>query len=176
MRSLYKGYFQKSKVFLYPVLGIARGISTVPEETYIAWPDRVKADDPKLICLYNCTTDPDFEGFRNNVLLKHKLLDDIVLGTGEDEIYIFDLTGIGKDYQKFLNGRYSEFSEEHKNIVLDFFVENDRLGELILSYLNPSEHYVEYARLLGVDEKLLEEVGELCTAPDLIKETLILNI
>jgi len=176
MRSLYKGYFQKSRVFLYPILGIARGISTVPEETYIAWPDRIKAEDQKLVCLYTCTTHPDFELFRKNILLKHKLLDDIVLDHGEDEIYIFDLAGMGKDYTRFLNGRYSQFSEELKNTVLDFFVENDRTGELILSYLNPQEHYTEYARLLDVDEKLLEEVGELCTAPDLKKETLILNI
>lgn len=176
MRSLYKGYFQKSKIFLYPLLGIPRGISTVPEETYIAWKDRIHPAEEKLICYYTCTGHPDFENFRKNVILKHTLLTDIVLGKDQEEIYVFDFAGFSTDFLHFINGRYSQLSEATKNTVLDFFLDSDRTGELILSYLHPSEHYDDYATLLGVDKELLKQVGELCTKPDFKKETLILKL
>ena len=34
---VFKTYFQKSKVFLYPLLGIAKGARYIPEETYMSW-------------------------------------------------------------------------------------------------------------------------------------------
>lgn len=176
MKSLYREYFQKSKVFLYPLLSIQRGISTIPKETYVAWEDRIHPAEEKLICSYDCIDHADYKSFRNNVLLKHNLIYDFETAPDGLEIFIFDLTGMGSDYTHFLHGRYSQFSEYHKNVVLDFFVESDRTGELIMSYLNPSQHYDDYARLLDVDRKVLEEVGELCTKPDLKLETLILNL
>jgi hypothetical protein len=176
MRSLYKGYFQKSKVFLYPLLGIPRGISTVPEETYIAWEDRIHPAEEKLICHYTCTEHPDFYNFRKNVILKHTLLADIVLGKNQEEIYVFDFAGFNMDFVNFINGKYSQLSEPTKNAILDFFLDSDRTGELILSYLNPSEHYDDYARLLGVEKELLRQVGELCTRPDLKRETLTIKL
>ena len=40
---LFKTYFQKSKVFLYPLLGIAKGARYIPEETYSSTPWKNKA-------------------------------------------------------------------------------------------------------------------------------------
>ncbi len=34
---LYKEYFQKSKVFFYPLLNIPKGVHYVPVETYLGW-------------------------------------------------------------------------------------------------------------------------------------------
>ena len=37
IQSLYRDYIQKSKLFLYPLLDIKRGVSVTPTETYMAW-------------------------------------------------------------------------------------------------------------------------------------------
>jgi hypothetical protein len=44
IKSLYKDYFQKSRVFLYPALEIKRGGSVTPVETYISWKNNYNLD------------------------------------------------------------------------------------------------------------------------------------
>ena len=53
IKSIYAKYFQKSKMFLYPLLGIKKGVDIVPSETYITWGNSIKPEDMKLICLYH---------------------------------------------------------------------------------------------------------------------------
>jgi hypothetical protein len=53
INSIYRKYFQKSKIFLYPLLDIRRGTSVVPEETYVAWDDKYAPEDMKLVCVYH---------------------------------------------------------------------------------------------------------------------------
>ena len=53
INALYKKYFQKSKIFIYPLLDIKRGTQIVPSETYLAWNDLYSPEDKKLICVYN---------------------------------------------------------------------------------------------------------------------------
>ena len=45
LNSVYKKYFQKSKVFLYPLLGIKRGVSVIPVETYFGWDGYYNSED-----------------------------------------------------------------------------------------------------------------------------------
>ena len=52
MKKIYSDYFQKSKVFLYPLLGIKKGIRFVPLETYLNWDGYFKSDND-FFCLYN---------------------------------------------------------------------------------------------------------------------------
>ena len=61
IKSVYKKYFQKSKVFLYPLLKIKRGTSVIPSETYLAWNDTVSPDDMKLVCLYHPREDVEYK-------------------------------------------------------------------------------------------------------------------
>ena len=44
------------------------------------------------------------------------------------------------------------------------------------SYLFPDKFFNMYANLLGTSEKLLREVGELCSKLDLERETLVAEI
>ena len=52
MKKIYSDYFQKSKVFLYPLLEIKKGIRFVPIQTYVSWNDIYTKDMNKLLCLY----------------------------------------------------------------------------------------------------------------------------
>ena len=79
IHALYTKYFQKSKVFVYPLLGIKKGTSVVPNETYIAWNNSYGPEDRKLICLYYSRNDAEYKQFEKNVLLKHNRLCDLHL-------------------------------------------------------------------------------------------------
>ena len=52
INALYKKYFQKSKIFVYPLLDIRRGTQIVPSETYLSWNDLHNPEDKKLDCVY----------------------------------------------------------------------------------------------------------------------------
>ena len=76
IRSLSKDYFQKSRVFLYPALGIKRGVPNTPIETYVSWDGVYAPGDMKLCCLYHLKNDDDFKNFEKSKLLGNKLFND----------------------------------------------------------------------------------------------------
>ena len=74
-----------------------------------------------------------------------------------------------------LNKKKFPFETFH-TIVFDFdgvFTDN---YVYVDSYLFSEKYFSLYADLLGVDENLLKEVGELCSPPDLEKENLIAEV
>jgi hypothetical protein len=175
LNSVYKKYFQKSKVFLYPLLDIKRGVSVVPVETYVSWNGYYNSEDMKLICLYDIRTDDEYKKFEKNVLLKHNRLCDYVKVKSQI-VLTFDLSDFQDDWFHFINGRYSKFSINLKQKILGFFDKHSGNYAYMHSYLVPEKYFNNYAELLNVDAQLLIEVGELCTKPDLNKEKLILEI
>ena len=58
--------------------------------------------------------------------------------------------------------------------ILNFFDKYSGNYAYMHSYLIPEKYFNNYADLLGVDTDMIIKVGELCTKPDLDKETLIL--
>ena len=74
LKNIYKKYFQKSKIFLYPLLGIKKGITFVPNETYMSWDNLYTINDNKLILLYKISIDKliDYNLFEKNHLKKNK--------------------------------------------------------------------------------------------------------
>ena len=73
---MYKEYFQKSKVFLYPLLGIPKGQKFVPVGTYLAWEDEIDFSDMKFMCLYKQRESKAFYKFEDKYLLCNILFDD----------------------------------------------------------------------------------------------------
>ena len=174
MEKLYKEYFQKSKVFLYPLLGLKKGVRFVPLQTYISWNDVYKVNDNKLLCLYafNEENKEDFILFSKDELenlhvyeKKHDIDD-------YNFLYVFDLSLPVKkrDLKNFKKGKYSSFSKSTRERIMKFFGEKGKISEYIESYLYPDYYWEDYAELLKIDQKNLEDVGELCNKPDLQKE------
>jgi len=62
-----------------------------------------------------------------------------------------------------------------KRRILEFFKNNHSNYKYLDSYLNPEKYFNTYAELLKVPVEVLHEVGELCSPPDLKKETLKLT-
>ena len=174
LNSVYKKYFQKSKVFLYPILGIKRGVSVVPTETYVSWKGYYGSEDMKLICVYDVRTDEEYKHFEKNVLLNHNRLNDYVK-VGNQLVLTFDLSDLGDDWFHFINGKYSKISMNLKQKILTFFDKYSGNYAYMHSYLIPEKYFNNYAELLDVEPEMLIQVGELCTKPDIDKETLILE-
>ena len=99
--SLYDKYFQKSKIFLYPLLDIKRGTSVVPQETYIAWNEHIKPEDMKLVTLYRTREDTMYKNFEDKVLLKHSRLTDYWAIDKTTSVFVFDFQDIDWDWSHF---------------------------------------------------------------------------
>lgn len=175
LNALYKKYFQKSKIFLYPLLDIKRG-SIVPIETYVSWNSSYTPEDMKLVCLYSETNTTSFAAFEKNVLLKHTRLCDYVRIDKDHTVFTFDFSDLKTDWLFFLDGAYSKIEESLKRKILNYFDKNSGNYQYVESYLFPKKHIKKYAELLNVPVQLLESVGELCDKPDLDKEKLLIEV
>lgn len=176
INALYKKYFQKSKIFLYPLLDIKRGTSVVPIETYVSWGDLCSTEDMKLICVYHTRTDAEYINFEKNVLLKHSRLCDYVKADAVTSVFTFDFSDLSDDWDHFINGRYSRMDVKIKRRILDFFDSNSGNYFYVNSYLFPLTNHAVYAELLDVSIALIKEVHELCDKPDFDKENLVLEV
>ena len=174
MKSLYHDYYQKSRVFLYPVLEMKRGGSVTPIETYISWEGLHKPEDQKLICLYHVRDDREYKTFEKNKLLGNRLFENYIEGEDGRGIYIFDLKLLGDSWNTFLLGKYSRLSPEHKKFIKDFYRGSNNYS-YVESYLHPSKYYSFYSDILGIDEHVLRETVELTDKPSIDKETLVFS-
>ena len=134
---VYTDYFQKSKVFLYPLLKLRKGLPFVPKETYVAWDNVYSVEDCRFFCKYKAKYTNKFQKFVSDYLYTSPYFEDYIALDKNMHLFIFDFGVIKSDYNRFIAGKYSQFS--------------------------------------GVDLETLETVYEICTSPDLEKETLIDN-
>jgi len=164
--SLYGEYFQKSKIFFYPLLDIKKGSSVLPVETYLSWQDNYDITSAKLIVTYKIREDNDYIQFEKHVLLKHSRLTDFKKA-GDTFIAIFDFSDLQKDWDYLVEGKYSLLNTFMKRKVCAYFQDNKANSLYINSYLYPEDHYEIYSDLLNADIDILKDVGELCSKPNL---------
>lgn len=175
IKSLYKEYFQKSRVFLYPALEIKRGSSIMPIQSYMAWEGNYDLQDRKLICLYYTRDDEEFVRFERQKLVGNILFHDFIQIDQEKGVYVFDFKTMAPDWDLVLEGKYSKLSAVHKKKVKGYYGIYNANFVYIESYLNPEKYYSIYAEMLGVDVEDLQKVGELCSKPDFDKEILVME-
>ena len=174
MGDVYTDYFQKSKVFIYPLLKIKKGMAYVPSETYIAWEHVYSPKECRILCVYNTKYTDKFHKYSVNYLERHPLYQEHVELEIKKQLYIFDFTPLKEDWNRFLEGKFSQFSLGSKINILDFFGDTGS-GDYIKGFLSPEDVHEDYADALGVDLNTLKEVNEVCSKPDVEKETLIDN-
>ena len=172
MGPVYTDYFQKSKVFLYPLLELKKGLTYVPKQTYIAMEHMHSPEDYRLLCEYHVKMSENFDKFCNTYIKNHPRFDEYIDIGDNKHVFIFDFISFKNDFNKFLVGKYSQFSLNSKMIILDFFSDG-RSSDYIEAFLSPENYHEDYADELNVDVKIIESVFELCSLPDINKETLI---
>jgi len=169
--SLYTKYFQKSRSFLYPALGIKRTSHHAPSGCYIALDGLVAPEDMKLICTFKEDKTEGFKSFEEQMLLSNPLFSSIV-HVEDYNMYLFDFSGYQNDWFNFIMGKYSKFSTPLKKAIKLYYGDNSSEYKYMDSYLHPEKYFEVYAKLLEVDAHILREVGELCDSCDMDKETL----
>jgi hypothetical protein len=172
MEEIYTNYFQKSKVFLYPLLRLKKGIAYVPKQTYVCWEHAYAIEDHKLLCEYHVKSSDKFVSFCNKYLLSNKLFYKYI-DLGENKhLFIFDFEPYKTDFKRFIKGQYSKFTLDSKITILDFFISSEGLSDHIHDFLSPEFAHNKYAVELGVDEQEIQNVHEVCSILNLKKETL----
>lgn len=165
--SLYDKYFQKSRVFLYPLLGLVKGKDRAPVETYVRTLNR--NDLYELICVYENDKSIEFEVHKTK-LEKHDLFSRNEY-ISNFYVCVFDMSKYKEDIDRFYDGKYSKISYLNKQKITRFFGNKTKNSVYIDSYLYPHKYYDIYAKLLEIPASMLKEVGELCNKPDMEKET-----
>ena len=172
---VYTDYFQKSKVFMYPLLGYKKGIGHVPRQTYIALEDVYSIDDTMFMCLYQTPMTKKFILFLEKHVFSHQHFYKHIKLSERRHLIVYDFTSLKFDYDNFIKGKYSNISIDSKINILDYFGDDDKVSEYVHSFLSPQESHEEYAEFLNVSVRQLKDVHEICTPPDLEKETLVDN-
>lgn len=182
IKSLFRDYIQKSGIFLYPTLDIARGGSVTPIETYVSWKNHYDVTDHKLVCLYHLRDDTEFKTFDKTMLLGNSKFYEFKEINDNKGIYVFDLSSNKEDWDNFIVGHYSKLSELHKKKVQSFFGNAGSSYAYIDSYLYPERYYSMYAEILAEtkDRRSMEEslrcAVELCEKPNWKLEQLDITI
>lgn len=172
INSLYLDYFQKSKVFLFPALGISKKSYTQPTETYVSWQDMYNTEHKKLICVYENAHTEAFKAFEMKVLLSNPMLSTRYRTKDGLGIYVFDMEILDENWDHFIAGKYSKLNKTLKQAICDFYGSKSPEYQYIKSYLYPEEFYNIYAELLDMDVEILKKVGELCNPHDPEQESL----
>jgi hypothetical protein len=171
IKSLYGKYFQKSKSFLYPALGIKKNSKFSPSGTYMAIEGYIGAEDVKFICTFERINSDEYKTFEQNMLLENPLFLEKI-DIEEYTIYIYDYTIYQNDWFNFILGKYSKLSQVLKRAIKNYYGDNSSEYKYMDSYLHPQEYYDDYSSLLNVTVEDLKYTGELCDACDIEKETL----
>lgn len=167
---LYGKYFQKSRSFLYPALGIKRtGIK--PDGTYVSLEGKINPEDVKFICTFKEDVSEEFKTFEEQMLIGNPLFVEKIQ-IKDFNIYVFDLDIYQSDYFYFLLGKYSKLSNVLKRAIKNFYGEKSAEYKVLDTYLFPEKYFESYAKLLDVDIDILKKTGELCDPCDIDKETL----
>jgi len=171
---VYTEYFQKSKVFLYPLLKFRKGLKYVPSQTYIGWSDVYETEDMMFLCLYNTKLTDSFNVFAKRHLIPHPMYRAFTSLSEKEQLFMFDFSRFKNDWKRFIEGKYSQFSLSTKVTILDYF-DDKKTVNYIQGFLSPEDVHEEYANKLNVKLDILQKVHEVCTAPDLEKEILVDN-
>mgnify|MGYP003135787923 CR=1 FL=1 len=175
MKGVYTDYFQKSKVFLYPLLRLQKGQTYVPSQTYVMWDNVYSANDLKFMCEYKYNNVDKFNKFSLQYLTRHTLFEDTVELDKNKRLFIFDFYSLKHDFNAFIKGKYSQFTLESKIHIVDFFGDKGKIAEYVHGFLSPSDVHDSYADFLGINVSTIQDVYEVCSPPDLEKETLVDN-
>lgn len=180
LKALHGTYHQKSRTFLYPLLGIRYTSNIKPKGTYVSWYGRIAKTDRKLLVVYNVSDTPGYKAFESSVLFTNPFFEAFYELEDNQMVYVFNLTKYAQDWDYFIAGKYSKLSLDVKTKIKNYFGEGNQTWGYVESYLYPPKYFEQYTELLAdkLDQpqmlEQLKQVGELSNKPDFMKEKLML--
>ncbi len=173
LKKLYSRYFQKSRSFLAPVLGLKKIAKFPFKQSYLQLEGLYTVDDQRIILTFdNPHDDPAWDKYQLDSLVQSPMFDEIH-NIGDSQVAMsFDLHCIREDYSLVLQGKYSKLSKLVKNKIREFYGHDSPEWIYMESFLFPERYVKLYSEILAVDEEHIRFTGELCDLPNLEKETL----
>lgn len=173
IRKIYDKYFQKSRSFLLPILGIKKNAKFAPLQCYMAWKNVYSVKDRKLILVYEKEESIEWKNYIARTIMSHQMFDCYIETEIEDEVVlVFDLHCIEQDYINILEGKYSKLDKSCKKKIREYYGYNSPEYAYIESFLYPEKYYKTYSEILDVEQEHIKFTGQLCDLPNLDKETL----
>lgn len=194
MSLLQKAYIQKSKIFLLPLTGLRKDRIYRPTNTYISgreliskqFPSGISIQDETLIVLFSKDYERkenesvaklkvnspfgNWEKYETETLFSNRNFSDFYEAE-DDYIYTFNLSDWSKDWTSFLNGSYSNFTSDAKELIIQFRWKALAADEQkkLYCYLYPykDECISCFAKELGMRIEDLAKSHELCSKPQL---------
>lgn len=132
LRSLYDKYFQKSKAFLLPYVLPEKEKVTQPEHVYVAWEGRYTVKKKRLIVVYKAG-DKSAAYKKADAMLTASPLFELKETSPDNKqvIYIFNFTKKAKDWNYFLDGKYSMLSDSLKK---QYYTTTNKVRTSIYTY------------------------------------------
>jgi hypothetical protein len=193
MDTYYTKYFQKSKVFLYPLLQLSnrKHDTEHPFESF-THVENAENDleflyslvDPTVILRFKFDRSNDTEDSRkiwnigifdryskSNRIVKKYFSEDM-----SEIVLVYNLFDLKEDYDLVIAGRYSKISDKAKQRILTYYGEYTPEGKIVSYMLNPERHRKAYAEQMGIKVSDLNPNGEITPMLDLLQETLLLDV
>lgn len=184
---LQKTYIQKSRLFLFPLIGIRHDRAFRPTNTYISsknlrtseYPNGIKPSDNILIIAYTKdyargSSEQQWSIFEAEQIVGNRKFMGIH-ETDDEFVYTMNMSSFSADIKCFTHGRYSLFSEKAKTLILNFRRSSLKPTEhrKLYCYLYPYDEQClkSFAEELGISTQQLMEVKELCTSPNMAMES-----
>lgn len=170
-------YIQKSKLFLLPLTKIKRNIHIKPFGTYVR--DKNKGfneDDLRLIVPFELDDSSEYFYYEKELLDSPYFDTDNYYETDKFRVYIYNLSQYRSDYNKFIKGAYTKFTNKSKELINTYwgriqsgkFIPHSKIEQ----YLDPTiMTYEQISDELSVSVQELQEIKEILNPPDLEKET-----
>lgn len=170
-------YRQKSKLFLLPLIEIPKNQYIKPIDTYVIDQNRELTEkECRLILPFEKDESSEFS-YYERTLVDSKYFDTAnYYETKDHRVYVYDLTPFKADYDLFLAGKYTEFTNTVKTLINIYWGKLHK-GKFIPhpqieAYLSPSiSTYEEISEELNLPISSLIEVKQLLDPPNLEKET-----
>jgi len=177
IEKIYSKYFQKSRSFLLPMLGLKKTCAFMPIQSYLSWEDVYSIQDCNLILTYKVSDKYEWEKYLVETLMSNEFFNDYHY-TDDPTIVVlsFDLNCIATDYIHVLEGQYSKLSKMLKKKIRDYYNYNSAEWAYMESFLFPDRYIPLYGKILDVEEEHIRFTGQLCDLPNLDKETLKLKL
>lgn len=152
MKKYGEGYYQKSTLFLYPLVGLGRDTVFKPSNTYLYFNGEESIENYELLVLFK-DSGPLFNVFEESNLKSNDKLT-TCYEVEDGKMYIFDLISDAWDVAHFIYGDYPMMSDKSKSKILGFHnisrngnPSPDKIAEI---GLNPEKYYKSYADQLGM--------------------------
>ena len=114
----------KSKNLLFPLLGIKKNLAIkVTDYSTFLYSNCTEEniDDYLFLVLYHCDFErKEYKQFIEKEIINNKNLSNCY-HTNKGELYIFNFFDRRETIDLFIEGRYSKFTEEEKNIILKYY-------------------------------------------------------